>query len=60
MVQKIFFGEVTNKESEIRVPLNTQLMLAVLVGLILFFGVYPKPMINLTTDTVNAIVAQIK
>jgi NADH-quinone oxidoreductase subunit M len=60
MVQKIFFGEVTNKESEIRVPLNTQLMLAVLVGMILFFGVYPKPMINLTTDTVNAIVAQIK
>jgi NADH-quinone oxidoreductase subunit M len=58
MVQKIFFGDVINKGSEIKVPLNTQLMLAVLVGLIIFFGVYPKPMINLTSETVSGVVAQ--
>jgi NADH-quinone oxidoreductase subunit M len=59
MVQKIFFGDVINKGSEIKVPFNTHLMLAVLVGMILFFGVYPKPMINLTNNT-SIVVAQNK
>ena len=60
MVQKIFFGEFINKGSEIKVPFNTHLMLAILVGMILFFGVYPKPMINLTSESENIKVAQNK
>jgi len=35
-------------------------MLIVLVAVVLIFGVYPQPMINLTSDTVTKIIAQIK
>jgi NADH-quinone oxidoreductase subunit M len=61
MVQKIFYGEVANENRPtLNVPINVQLMLAVLVAVVLFFGVYPQPMINLTTQTVTKIIAQIK
>lgn len=61
MMQKIFFGEVTNANSNLlKVPFNVQLMLAVLVAVVLIFGIYPQPMISLTTDTVTKIIAQIK
>ncbi|MCW3111011.1 MAG: NADH-quinone oxidoreductase subunit [Segetibacter sp.] len=61
MVQKVFYGEVRSEESiALTVPVNTQLMLAILVALVLIFGVYPQPMINLTSDTVTKIIAQIK
>ncbi|MDB5247833.1 MAG: NADH-quinone oxidoreductase subunit [Segetibacter sp.] len=61
MVQKIFYGELTGKQNyEINVPVNTQLMLGVLVAVVLIFGVFPQPMLNLTNDTVTKISAQIK
>jgi NADH-quinone oxidoreductase subunit M len=61
MVQKVFYGEVANEAwITLNVPINVQLMLAVLVAVVLFFGVYPQPMINLTTQTVTKIIAQIK
>lgn len=61
MVQKIFYGEVENTDTiEFKVPVNTQLMLVILVAVILIFGVYPQPMINLTSDTVTKIIAQLK
>jgi NADH-quinone oxidoreductase subunit M len=61
MVQKIFYGEVRGAEDvHLQVPSNTRLMLAILVAVVLIFGVYPQPMINLTSDTVTKIIAQIK
>lgn len=61
MVQKIFYGDVVRAEStELKVPVNTKLMLMILAAVILIFGVYPQPMINLTSDTVTKIVAQLK
>ncbi|HEX8357950.1 MAG TPA: NADH-quinone oxidoreductase subunit M [Segetibacter sp.] len=61
MVQKIFYGEVEDAPvSELKVPFASQLMLAVLVIVVLLFGVYPQPMIDLTSETVTKIVAQIK
>ena len=60
MVQKIFYGEEKNTTYVLDVPLNTKLMLAVLAAVVIFFGVYPQPMIDLTNDTVTRIVAQIK
>ncbi|MCW3078742.1 NADH-quinone oxidoreductase subunit M [Segetibacter sp.] len=61
MVQKVFYGEVANEDRVVlNVPINTQLMLAVLVAVVLFFGIYPQPMINLTSETVTKIIAQIK
>jgi NADH-quinone oxidoreductase subunit M len=61
MVQKVFYGEVRNEERiALNVPVNTQLMLAILVAVVIIFGVYPQPMINLTSDTVTKIIAQIR
>ncbi len=61
MVQKVFYGEanaITEKIKEI--SLNQKLILAVLVVFIFLFGVYPQPIIELTKDTVAALVTKIK
>jgi NADH-quinone oxidoreductase subunit M len=61
MVQKVFYGEVRNEENiSLNVPVNTQIMLGILVAMVIIFGVYPQPMINLTSDTVTKIIAQTK
>jgi NADH-quinone oxidoreductase subunit M len=61
MVQKVFYGELGNKEMvALEIPINTQLMLAILVAVVVIFGVYPQPMINLGSGSVIKIVAQIK
>ncbi len=61
MVQKVFYGEaniVTEKIQDI--SLNQKLVLAVLVVLIFFFGVYPQPLFDLTKDTVLNIITRLK
>ena len=61
MVQKVFYGNA--KESRLQVvvlPAGTRLMLMILVIVILVFGVFPQPMIDLTSDTVTKLIAQIK
>jgi len=61
MVQKIFYGEVRDTQTvDIKVPFGAQLMLAILVIVILVFGVYPQPMLELGSQTVTKIFAQIK
>jgi NADH-quinone oxidoreductase subunit M len=61
MVQKVFYGEVRNEIGiTLNVPINTQLMLAILVAVIIIFGVYPQPMLDLGSDTVTKIIAQLK
>ena len=61
MFQKIFYGEIRNEAGmALNVSVNTQLMLAILVAVVIILGVYPQPMINLTSDTVTKIIAQIK
>jgi len=60
MVQKVFYGntvQLTEKATEFSV--NTQLMLIVLVIVIIGLGVFPQPMIDLTTETVNSILDSI-
>ncbi len=61
MMQKIFYGEtsvVTANAVDSRA--NVNLSLVVLAIVIIFLGVYPQPMIQLTNDTVHAVMAQIK
>jgi NADH-quinone oxidoreductase subunit M len=61
MVQKVFYGEtnvVTAQATE--VTPNIQWMLVVLAIAIIVLGVYPQPMIRLTEDTVNTIMAAVK
>ena len=61
MIQKVFYGEantVTGKMQDI--SLNQKLVLAMLVVLIFFFGIYPQPLFDLTKDTVLNIITRLK
>jgi NADH-quinone oxidoreductase subunit M len=61
MVQKVFYGDIREGDArKLTVPVNTKLMLVILVVMVIAFGVYPQPMISLTSDTVTKIIAQIK
>jgi NADH-quinone oxidoreductase subunit M len=61
MVQKVFYGEANSITENIReISLNQKLVLAILVVLIFLFGVYPQPLIDITKDTVAAIITRIK
>lgn len=61
MVQKVFYGEVLETyRNPVKLPSGTKLTLIILVVVVLVFGVYPQPMLDLTSDTVTKIIAQIK
>ena len=48
MVQKIFYGNtVSQTENAIDISLNVKLALVILVIMIIAFGVYPMPLMNL-------------
>jgi NADH-quinone oxidoreductase subunit M len=54
MIQKIFFGPTTVLTDAGGEPAgNERLALVILVGIILFFGVYPQPLLNLTDGFVT-------
>lgn len=58
MVQKVLYGSTTAVTENAReIGGNVQWMLAILVIIIIALGVYPQPMIDLTKDTVHAILA---
>jgi len=58
MVQKIFYGDtVTATVNANETGGNVQLILLILVIVAIALGVYPQPMIDLTKDTVDAILA---
>lgn len=60
MVQKVFYGNtVPATENSVDGSLNIKLMLAILAIIIIVLGVYPQPMLQLTNDTVNAVLAKI-
>ena len=60
MVQKVFYGEVrATVANALEVSSNAKLMLVILVVIVVAFGVYPKPLLDLTNETVK-LVAQIK
>jgi NADH-quinone oxidoreductase subunit M len=59
MIQKVFYGNtnpLTAKGVDIR--FNEKFILGVIVVLIVAMGVYPKPVFDLTKDTVEAILAK--
>jgi NADH-quinone oxidoreductase subunit M len=58
MIQKILYGNtVTITEQAKEISGNVQLVLVILAATVIILGVYPQPMIDLTKDTVNAILA---
>jgi NADH-quinone oxidoreductase subunit M len=59
MLQKVLFGATSRLTEGARdIKLNEKLILSVLVVLILVFGVYPKPMLDLTQTTVDTILSR--
>ena len=57
MVQKILYGHtVAATENAVDISRNVQWVLVVLAIMVIVLGVYPQPLINLTKDTVNAII----
>jgi len=58
MVQKVLYGNTTVvTENATEISGNVQWMLVVLAVMIIALGVYPQPLIDLTKDTVQAILA---
>ncbi len=59
MIQKVFFGEtspVTANAVDIR--MNEKIVLAVIVIAVIAIGVYPKPLLDLTRETVDMILVK--
>lgn len=60
MVQKVFYGNtVPRTEHAVDSDLSVKLMLVILTVIIIGLGVYPQPMIQLTNDTVQAVLTKI-
>ncbi|HEY0355153.1 MAG TPA: NADH-quinone oxidoreductase subunit M, partial [Flavisolibacter sp.] len=60
MIQKIFFGNTNNLTAmahDIRV--NERVALSVIVGLIVLFGIYPQPLLNITNGFVENLLREI-
>lgn len=56
MVQKVIYGELNaTTEKAIDIPFNIQFALVIIVVLILVFGLYPQPLLNLTGESVSAL-----
>ena len=60
MFQKIFYGPLVPATQNAKDSAgNIQLMLAIIVVIILVLGVYPDPMLKLTSDTVQSVMGLI-
>jgi NADH-quinone oxidoreductase subunit M len=59
MIQKVLYGKTNNlTASAVDIKFNEKLVLGFLVVLILAFGIFPKPMLELTESTVNSIISK--
>lgn len=61
MIQKVFYGEKNAIVDKVRdISFNQKLALCIIVTLILVFGIFPQPLIDLTKDSVREIWTRIK
>jgi NADH-quinone oxidoreductase subunit M len=60
MIQRVFYGETNAVTAQAKdITLNVQVALAVIVVAILVVGIYPKPLLSLTSDVTNQIMNRI-
>jgi NADH-quinone oxidoreductase subunit M len=61
MYQKIMFGEITHKENEDLKDMNVReiLVLAPIIILIFWIGLYPKPFLKILEPAVDQIVSRL-
>jgi NADH-quinone oxidoreductase subunit M len=61
MVQKVFYGEANSITIKMQdISLSQKMILGVLVVFIFLFGIYPQPVIDITKDTVAALLTRFK
>jgi NADH-quinone oxidoreductase subunit M len=62
MAQRVFFGKITNPKNKTLTDLNWREigLIAPLLFLIVFMGVYPKPFLNASRESVVAIEQRLK
>jgi NADH-quinone oxidoreductase subunit M len=61
MVQKVFYGETNELTANAKeISLNEKLVLGILLVLIFAAGVYPQPFLDLTKDSVTALLSKFK
>ena len=59
MIQRVFFGNTNTLTAKgVDIKMNEKLALVAIVALILVFGVYPKPMLDLTKETAEMILSK--
>jgi NADH-quinone oxidoreductase subunit M len=59
MIQRVFYGNTNALTSQaVDIKLNEKLALAAIVGLILFIGVYPKPVLGLTKEVADFLLSK--
>ena len=59
MIQKVFYGNTNALTANARdIRLNEKLILSVLVIMIIVVGVYPKPILEITQDAVDALMSR--
>jgi NADH-quinone oxidoreductase subunit M len=56
MIQKIFYGETNTLTAQAHdISLNEKAALSLLILLIIFFGIFPQPLLNITNGFVEGI-----
>jgi NADH-quinone oxidoreductase subunit M len=59
MIQRVFYGEPNNLTARVTdIRMNEKIVLCAIVVLILFVGVYPKPILDLTKETAEMILTK--
>ena len=60
MISKVFFGHTNAVTEQARdIHMNEKLALSLIVGMIIVFGVYPQPLLNLTNGFVDNLLNEI-
>lgn len=60
MIKKVLFGKTSSfSEQAHKINSGRTMMLILICVLIVFFGVYPKPLLSLTADTVQAVLMRL-
>jgi NADH-quinone oxidoreductase subunit M len=50
MVQRVAYGNAPQPNAQNDLTINEYIGLAIIIGLILFLGVYPKPLLDATSS----------
>lgn len=59
MIQKVFFGTPSTLSARLTgISTNEKLVLSIIVVVILVIGVYPQPLLDLSSDTVKAVLSR--